>query len=298
MQSVIIAPFCSHQTLSATSHPIYATFVRQVLVLGENFRHSSRLACQFGSFGVDPRLTVPATFLNTSALLCISPARLTPPTHPISAAVAVEVTNNAAVGGSAAAWSTFSRSGVAFQYEASPEIEKVVPHLGPVSGNFSVRVAGGPFPDTTELRYNGNEITVVVPSFSIRNLSSLRWRPGQPGLLLLSWPCHALNCTTTRIHHTCSWRRNPIKKCGVLKNIVKHVNEKKVALPNSNVSTVFMPPTMTLQVSLRRSSRGGEQVVPVGDTVLCPAARGRDLRPGAFVKQSGLHQTQVPLLVL
>lgn len=97
-------------------------------------------------------MTVPATFLNASALLCISPPRLTPPMHPVSAAVAVEVTNNAAVGGRAAPWSTFSRSGVSFQYEKSPEIVSVVPHLGPVSGNFSVRVAGGPFPDTFELR--------------------------------------------------------------------------------------------------------------------------------------------------
>lgn len=97
-------------------------------------------------------MTVPATFLNTSALLCISPARLAPPAHPVSAAVAVEVTNNAAVGGRAAPWSTFSRSGVSFQYEESPDIVSVVPYLGPVSGNFSVRVTGGSFPDTLELR--------------------------------------------------------------------------------------------------------------------------------------------------
>lgn len=129
----------------------------QVLVLGENFRHSGRLACQFGSSGVDPRVAVPATFLNTSALLCISPPRFTPPTHPVSALATVEVTNNAAAGGSAAAWSAFSRSGVSFRYETSPEIESVVPHLGPASGNFSVRVAGGPFPDTPELRYDRKE---------------------------------------------------------------------------------------------------------------------------------------------
>lgn len=128
----------------------------QVLVLGKNFRQSSRLACQFGPSGVDPRVTIPATFLNTSALLCISPPRLTPPAHPVGAAAAVEVTNNAAVGGVAAPWSTFSRSGVSFRYEATPEIGSVVPHLGPASGNFSVRVAGGPFPDTSELRWMEN----------------------------------------------------------------------------------------------------------------------------------------------
>lgn len=122
------------------------------MILGENFRQSSRLACRFGLAEVDPRVTVPATFLNTSAVLCISPPTLTSPAHPLRAAVAVEVTNNAAVGGRAAPWSTFSRSGVSFQYEVAPEIESVVPHLGPASGNFSVRVAGGPFPDTPELR--------------------------------------------------------------------------------------------------------------------------------------------------
>lgn len=70
----------------------------------------------------------------------------------MSATAVVEVTNNAAVGGSAAAWSTYSHSGVSFQYEFVPKIDQVVPHLGPASGNFSVRVAGGPFPDTWELR--------------------------------------------------------------------------------------------------------------------------------------------------
>lgn len=125
----------------------------QVLVLGEFFRHPSRLACRFGPLGVDSRMVVPAIFLNSSALLCVSPPRLTLPEYPVSAAAVVEVTNNAAVGGIAAAWSTFSRSGVAFQYEAAPEINSVVPHLGPASGNFSVIVAGGPFPDTPELRY-------------------------------------------------------------------------------------------------------------------------------------------------
>lgn len=125
----------------------------QVLVLGENFRHSSRLACRFGPSSVDPRVVVPAIFLNSSALLCVSPARLASPDYPVSASsIAVEVTNNAAVGGREAPWSTFSRSGTIFRYEATPEIYDVFPHLGPASGNFSVRIAGGPFPDTLELR--------------------------------------------------------------------------------------------------------------------------------------------------
>lgn len=98
-------------------------------------------------------MVVPAIFLNSSALLCVSPARLASPDYSVSAAaVAVEVTNNGAVGGKAAPWSTFSRSGATFRYEATPEIYDVIPHLGPASGNFSVRVAGGPFPDTLELR--------------------------------------------------------------------------------------------------------------------------------------------------
>lgn len=98
-------------------------------------------------------MVVPAIFLNSSALLCVSPARLASPDYPVSAAaVAVEVTNNAAVGGRAAPWSTFSRSGTPFRYEAIPEIDSVFPHLGPASGNFSVLIAGGPFPETLELR--------------------------------------------------------------------------------------------------------------------------------------------------
>lgn len=68
----------------------------------------------------------------------------------------IQVTNNAGVGGRSVVSSTFSRSGISFQYEDAPKINNVFPYLGPASGNFSVRIAGGPFPDTPELRYCGN----------------------------------------------------------------------------------------------------------------------------------------------
>lgn len=98
-------------------------------------------------------MAVPAAlFLNSSALLCVSPPRPAQSVHPASVSVAVEVTNNAGVGGRAAASSAYSRSGVMFRYEGMPRMETVFPRLGPASGNFSVRVAGGPFPETHELR--------------------------------------------------------------------------------------------------------------------------------------------------
>lgn len=126
--------------------------------MGSNFRQSSRLACRFGSAGVDARMVVPAAlFINSSALLCISPPRLAPAANPAGTHVAVEVTNNAAVGGRSAASSTFSRSGVFFRYEDVPRFDGVVPRFGPVSGNFSVRITGGPFPETHELRCETGE---------------------------------------------------------------------------------------------------------------------------------------------
>lgn len=125
----------------------------QVLVLGTNFRRSSRLGCRFGSTAVDARMAVPAAlFLNSSAIVCISPSLPKRPGSPDGTRVAVEVSNNAAPGGRAVVSSTFSHSGVLFQYENMPRMESVFPRLGPASGNFSVRVVGGTFPETPELR--------------------------------------------------------------------------------------------------------------------------------------------------
>lgn len=127
--------------------------VAQVLVLGSNFRDSSRLACRFGPAGVNSGTTVPVSrYMNSSAIVCVSPPRLAPPGYPAAATVTVEATNNAAIGGGSSSASAFSRSGVLFRYEDAPRIDHVVPHLGPASGNFSVRVAGGPFPSTRRLR--------------------------------------------------------------------------------------------------------------------------------------------------
>ncbi|CAM9707700.1 unnamed protein product, partial [Discosporangium mesarthrocarpum] len=158
-------PLVTVHTIIPSHGPAYGG--TEVLVLGSNFRRSSRLACRFGPNAVDPRTTVPAArYLNTTALLCITPPFL-PNSNPDGAGVvALEVTNNAGLGGHTSASSSFSQSGVLYRYEPPPKVEGVVPHLGPASGNFRVRVSGGPFPDTDELRCRFGSVVVFAERLS------------------------------------------------------------------------------------------------------------------------------------
>ncbi|CAM9134493.1 unnamed protein product, partial [Chrysoparadoxa australica] len=103
----------------------------EVLVRGEGFSQGSKLMCRFGE------ATARALrFLDSNTIVCAAPAAL------ISGPVAVEVSNNGAA---------FSETGVLYQYDTEIEIARVLPHLGPSSGNFSVNVIGGPFEEEGEL---------------------------------------------------------------------------------------------------------------------------------------------------
>lgn len=127
--------------------PVYGG--TEVLVLGRNFNNRSSLACRFGT-AAQPAGHVYATrFLNHSAVLCISPPMLKP------GPVALEVSNSGGGVGS-----SFSSSGLTFLYHAPVVIEGVDPPLGPASGNFSVRIVGGPFLRTQDLRCRFGDVIV------------------------------------------------------------------------------------------------------------------------------------------
>lgn len=122
----------------------------EVLVLGRNFNNRSSLACRFGHHRAAARAHVYATrFVNHSAVVCVSPAVL----HP--GPVVLEVSNNGAGVGS-----SFSASNMHYHYHAPLVIQGVYPPMGPSSGNFSVRIVGGPFVESDDLRCRFGDVVV------------------------------------------------------------------------------------------------------------------------------------------
>jgi len=138
----------------------------EVVVFGVNFKKSSLLSCRFGTSDVfgsgrHAYYVVPAAqWFNDTCIMCLSPQALT------GGDVWVEVSNN---GGGGFANFTSSDSttenlksvATKFTYTEPVVIERFEPISGPVSGNFSVTVYGGPFVDTDELRCRfGDKSTV------------------------------------------------------------------------------------------------------------------------------------------
>jgi hypothetical protein len=122
----------------------------EVLVLGKGFVASSLLSCQFGQSAYGAQMVVSASyFVNQSAIICTSPANLKFPT-----ALSVQVANNGVFD------STVKQSGVEFTYDPVVQIIQLDPSSGPVSGNMTVRVIGGPFVNSTELRCKFGAIAV------------------------------------------------------------------------------------------------------------------------------------------
>jgi hypothetical protein len=131
--------------LDPSRGPLYGG--TEVLVWGKNFKNLSSLACRFGT--AESAHVYATRFVNTSAVICISPPVLKP------GPVELEVSNSG--GGKA---STFSSSRVLFTYNLRVRITGVYPPLGPASGNFSVRITGGPFVRTSDLRCKFGEVIV------------------------------------------------------------------------------------------------------------------------------------------
>ena len=119
----------------------------EVMVYGSGFVPSSALYCVFGT-GKGPLAQVPvAAFFNDTAIMCVSP----PIGNDKQAVVTFGVTNTG----------QDISSGIAYYtYDVPMTINTIYPPLGPVSGNFTVHITGGPFSNTDELRCQFGEIIV------------------------------------------------------------------------------------------------------------------------------------------
>ena len=112
----------------------------EVIVRGENFRNSALLTCQFGA--ASGMTVTAARFFNSTTIVCISPPSLT------AGLVAVAVSNNGA-----GPQANFSHEpNPTFEFNELVTIEGIFPPLGPSSGNIDVRVVGGPFFESDQLR--------------------------------------------------------------------------------------------------------------------------------------------------
>ncbi|OWZ22617.1 hypothetical protein PHMEG_0002652 [Phytophthora megakarya] len=118
----------------------------EVVVTGINFQNTSSLRCRFGE-----RITAAATFFSSTQFTCISPSGLN------EGDVYVEIANHGLFGDV----SMFTVNNQIFTYDPAMEINSVFPSLGPATGNFSVRITGGPFRKSDAIRCKFGEIVVV-----------------------------------------------------------------------------------------------------------------------------------------
>ncbi|KDO29856.1 hypothetical protein SPRG_19735 [Saprolegnia parasitica CBS 223.65] len=132
-------------SLAPTHGP--ATGGTEVVVTGSFFFNSSALYCSFGSTSVKAN-----TYFNNSMLVCIAPPR-----GNNAATVAVEISHNGV--GLA---STSSESKVRFTYDTPVVVQTVTPTSGPMTGNFSVHISGGPFLPTSEVRCRFGALVVLA----------------------------------------------------------------------------------------------------------------------------------------
>jgi hypothetical protein len=140
----------------------------EVIVYGNNFKQSSLLSCRFGTSEASGNTknayyVVPAAqWFNDTCIMCLSPKALK------AGDVWVEVSNNG--GGGFANFSTSNTLGrnlqtvsTKFTYTEALSIKSFEPASGPISGNFSVTIFGGPFVKTDELRCRfGDKTTIGV----------------------------------------------------------------------------------------------------------------------------------------
>lgn len=124
----------------------------EVIVRGKNFVKTSQLTCNFGT---DSVRKVPAThWFNSTTIICISPPG---EVDADTKDVAFTVSNTGATTGS-----DVSTNVVYYTYDPIVIITSVFPPLGPTSGNISVRISGGPFFETYELRCRFGSIAVLA----------------------------------------------------------------------------------------------------------------------------------------
>lgn len=126
----------------------------EVVVVGINFANTSSLSCRFGGGGGENEeedIVQAARFINSTHLTCISPAA-----HKVGD-VLLEISNYGAFRDA-----SFTTSNKIFSFDKELVIETVTPSLGPVTGNFSVALMGGPFRKTDATRCRFAEVVVIA----------------------------------------------------------------------------------------------------------------------------------------
>lgn len=177
----------------------------EVVLRGVNFANSSALHCRFSAADTSAVRLTAATYLNSTHATCIAPSGLEKgdvtlelATHHHRQSQTVEETVSSAI----------TSLGVPFTYDETPVFASVFPSMGPVVGNFSVRVTGGPFKRTHELRCkfgDGVEAAATVVAAQWISFDELEcWAPPakQAGVVALRVSLNAQDYFDTRVAFT------------------------------------------------------------------------------------------------
>lgn len=119
----------------------------EVVLHGTNFVNSSALHCRF--VWIDPPESVrrvAAYYINTSHAVCESPSGTR------EGDVVLEIATHHDLQSRLIIQSADYPLGVKFTYDSTPTFTSVFPNMGPTIGNFSVRITGGIFKPSHELR--------------------------------------------------------------------------------------------------------------------------------------------------
>lgn len=138
----------------------------QVLVQGDHFQDSSRLACMFGSDSITK-----ATFISRNQMLCVSP----PWKSVAPASVNLEVTING---------QDYSQSLQKFEYRPKPVIDSIWPNGGPTIGSTEVFITGLHCQDEVQLACSFDGIVTEGTYIDNRTLSC-HSPPHLPGIVSL-----------------------------------------------------------------------------------------------------------------
>ena len=140
---------------------------KQVILEGEGFLNTSRLACKIGK--AEP---VSASFISASEIRCPDPGPFADETSTL-----VEATLNGV---------DYSVDGVVFTHSRKPLVLSIHPTHGPYGGGTSVLLSGSNFPDSEKLTCSFGEL--VVPA---------RWLSGR--LLQCESPSHKHDTVAVKV---------------------------------------------------------------------------------------------------
>lgn len=157
----------------------------EVVVTGANFQNSSSMRCKFGE-----RVTLAATFLDSTQFVCVSPSAAA------EGDVYVEVADYGLFG--ILNGSFFSNSKSIFTYDRDLATDSVFPSQGPTTGNFSVRLTGGPYRKTDAVRCKFAEVVVVATWVSYDEILCMA-PPHSPGVFTLEVTRNAQDYADTRV---------------------------------------------------------------------------------------------------